>query len=237
MELTVTGIVIKRTVYRENSLILTLFTGEQGIIDVTAYGASSMKNGVCSGSQLCVYGEYVLSYKRGRYTVKNCHVIEPFSGVNNIYERFAEGCRVLILAKQLYHDNADSCKSGIYLLYSCLGCMAYTDMDIKDIYIFFLLRSLEILGECPAVTNCAVCGDELLNMHEISFSVPDGGAACPSCAKAGIAKTISPVSLEAMRRMLLLNYEDMYKIVLPQQVRAELIRFLEEYCSYYFLSC
>lgn len=234
MELTTTGIVIRKTQYRENAVLLQLLTGDLGIITVTAYGASSAKNGKSSGCALFAYGEYSLSYRHERYTLNNCCVCECFLDISRNYERFTLGCTLLSVTEKMFASNADKCADALVLLYCSLSCLAYTDMDQTDVRIFFILRALDIYGICPHVTQCASCGRNLLNEHKIYFSPEAGGALCKECCTdTKIQMRITPLSLEAVRRMLLLNISKMYKVSLPKNVRLELSRHLKVYYEYY----
>ena len=55
----------------------------------------------------------------------------------------------------------------------------------------------------------------------MGFDPEAGGAICSDCM-IGDSKRISPLSLEAMRRMLLLGDDEMNRVALPEKVRAEL---------------
>ena len=64
------------------------------------------------------------------------------------------------------------------------------------------------------------------------FSADHGGALCPGCARAVGAKEISALSLEAIRRMLLLKDEDISRVALPKSVQAELKEAVNGFAEY-----
>lgn len=76
------------------------------------------------------------------------------------------------------------------------------------------------------LTRCAKCKRDLRNMQKLTFLAPAGGAVCPDC---GAGQAVSPVTLEAMRRMLQLEDEQLQKIRLPYKVRLELNEILPAY--------
>ena len=65
----------------------------------------------------------------------------------------------------------------------------------------------------------------------MGFDPEAGGAVCGACMT-GAANPVSPLSLEAMRRMLLLKDEEVKKVVLPQQSRNELKAGIKAYAEH-----
>jgi DNA repair protein RecO (recombination protein O) len=133
------------------------------------------------------------------------------------HELFAQ--RVLSLCNEAIREEEPN-EPLFSLLYHSLSFLAYGDSDARDILIYFLIRYLDALGFRPSVTACARCGADLRNEKLLAFSPEAGGALCPSCS-AGAAP-VSALSLEAMRRILLLRDSEMNKARLPEKVREEL---------------
>ena len=65
----------------------------------------------------------------------------------------------------------------------------------------------------------------------MGFDPVSGGAVCGGCM-APDCKKITPLSLEALRRMLLLTPEDIKKVTLPEETRTELRSALVGYGEY-----
>ena len=68
-------------------------------------------------------------------------------------------------------------------------------------------------------------------MNQLSFSPRAGGAVCMDC-RDGDSLEISPLALEAVRRMLLLSNQDMDRVALPEAVRSQLKTALHAYGEY-----
>jgi DNA repair protein RecO (recombination protein O) len=116
------------------------------------------------------------------------------------------------------------------LLYHSLSFLAYGESDARDILICFLIRYLDALGFRPSVTACSKCGADLRNEKQFAFSPEAGGALCSSCS--GGAAPVSALSLEAMRRILLLKDSELNKVRLPEKVRGELWTSLTAYVRF-----
>ena len=83
-----------------------------------------------------------------------------------------------------------------------------------------------MIGYCPAITSCARCGRDLRADAHVYASAHAGGAVCAACNSG--AREVQKTSLEAMRRMLLLEDNTMCRVRLTPALRAELTTFLTE---------
>ena len=233
MYLTAKGIVIKKAETGENRARVTLFTSEHGILQFSCFGTHSLKSGSASALQLFTYGEFVLSERSGSYTLSSALRLESFESLSRDYEGLYLGSRLVSCAYELFHTGSYDLKNAFELLYTALSFTAYSELNPDDIYIFYLIKALDAAGICPCVTNCSVCGEELFKEKNILFSYRDGGATCSKCvSRIAEAKPVSKLSLEALRRMLLMDTSDIKKVVLPESVRKELLTILEEYKRY-----
>lgn len=218
--LTVNGIVTRYANYRDNDRMLTILTDEQGLISAAARGCRKQNSPLLGASELFVYGEFVIFERQGRSTVDSCDVRESFYPLRQDMDRFSAGMHMLELA---------NCCAGqgqrggdlMRLLYYSLSYLAYTAQNPLDAALCCTIKSLSLVGYTPSLTNCAACGRDVRRLGEIRFDAEAGGAVCARCAGQG-AEEISPLALEAARRMILLSGEDVKKVALPQGVRREL---------------
>lgn len=214
--------------YRDHDRILTLFTREQGILSAAARGCRRHRSPLLGCSEPFVYGEYMLFERGGRYTVDACDVREVFYPLREDVSRFAGGMAMLAVTEK--SGTAEKSDALFSLLYHGLTFLAYGEAEPLDMTLCFTLRALRVLGLQPALTHCARCGADLRTQKRLRFAAAYGGAVCDACAAA--AMEISPLSLEAMRRMLLLPDEEMQKVRLPQKARSEIRAALRAYTSW-----
>lgn len=225
----VTGIVMRCTNYKESDRILSLFTEQEGRVDVKARGCRRPKSPLLAIAQPFVYGEFTLFLSKGKYTLDSCDVKESFYPIREDVTRLTAASAMLLLA-------ADSVQPGepnarlFSLLYHALSLLSYSEADTFDLTACYLLRYFDATGYCPAITRCARCGRDLRTGGRRYFSPAAGGAVCQDCA-AG-ANTITPLALEAMRRMLLLTDREMEKVKLNRDLQKELLTLLERYAAY-----
>ena len=148
-------------------------------------------------------------------------------------ERFAAGAYMLALANGGAVTEQPN-EALLSLLLYALSFTAYSDCAPLDLALCFAVRCLNILGYSPAITRCAACGRDLRAAQELHFSSAAGGALCAACVKGFMmdAVPVSALSLEAVRRMLLLSDQEMGKVRLPEQVRKELKYAINSYAEH-----
>jgi len=226
---TVTGIVIRAVNYKDNDRMLTLFTRELGRVDACARGCRRAKSPLLPASEPFVYGEFQLFAGRGeRYSVDQCDVRESFFRIREDVERLTAGSCMLALAQDAIQPSQPD-ERLFSLLYHALSFLCYGDSPPVDMALCYILRYLDAIGFCPAITACAVCSKPLTAERNIRFSPESGGAVCPGCAPG--ARPVRVLTLEAMRRMLLLSDGELGKVRLPPAVREELFGLLTDCCK------
>ncbi len=217
--ITVNGIVTRYANYRESDRILTLFTREIGTLSAAARGCRAPKNPVFACSELFVCGEFVLYEKNGKYTVTSCSIQDQFYPIREDMDRFAAGMHALSMTDACV-AGGQQCEELYKLLSYTLSFLSYTERHPLDLALCFSIKCLDILGYAPTITRCATCGRDLRQDAKIGFSPEAGGAVCVNCIHGDLV--VSPLALEAMRRMMQLPQEDMRKVILPLKVREEL---------------
>ena len=228
---TLKGIVIRYTDYRDSDRILQVLTREQGLVSVTARGCRSSKSKISAACESCIYGEFVV-YERARIKyVSSAAVLEAFYPIREDYEKLLSAMQILHTA-EISAFSAANAAELFMLCYHTLSFIAYGETEPEDMEICFTAKLLRASGYAPVLTRCVRCGKSLIRQHEVCFSKSQGGAMCEYCG-AGCLK-VSALSLEALRRMMLLPLNDMGKVRLPDNVRKELYELIYSYAEYVF---
>ena len=167
---------------------------------------------------------------KGKMTVDNCDVRERFYPLREDVGRFAAGTYMLSVTDAITAAGQPN-EELFALLYYALSYVAYKEQHPTDLALCFLARCLALQGYAPRLTHCARCGRDLRNLRQLAFSPRAGGAVCMDC-RDGDSLEISPLALEAVRRMLRLSNQDMDRVALPPQVRQQLKAALHAYGEY-----
>lgn len=232
-QFTVHGIVTRYADYRESDRILTVLTRELGLISAKARGCRRPNSTLLQAGELFVYGEFVLFKNGDKYTVDSFCAEESFYPLREDIARFSAGAYMLGIVNECAtsEERADDLLS---LLLYALTYTAYAENDPVDMAICFAAKSLALVGYMPSITRCATCGADVRGQKRIRFSGEQGGALCRRCEErlASSGTEISPLALEALRRILALRDEEMKKVVLPAHVRSELKNAVNEYAEH-----
>ncbi len=222
------AIVTGYTDYRDDDRMLTLFSAEKGRIDCKARSCRKPTSKLLSCAQPFVFGEFELFVNNDRVTVNGCDVRETFYPLREDVDRFMIASVCTQLSNSVIgHDSPD--EALFSLLYHILSFLAYSDSDPKDLLIAFLLHFLDHTGYRPSLTRCSICRRDVRSDAILFYSADAGGAVCAGCHSGGIP--VSKLALEAMRRILLLKDEDLVRVVLKADLRAELFALLRGSCA------
>ena len=222
------AIVTGYTDYRDNDRMLTLFSAEKGRIDCKARNCRKPTAPLLSCAQPFVFGEYELFTQNDRVTVNGCDVRETFYPLREDVDRFMVASVAAQLCNRVIeHESPD--EPLFSLLYHTLSFLAYAEIDPKDMLISFLLRFLDHAGYRPSLTRCAVCRRDVRSDAVLFYSADAGGVVCAGCPHGG--KPVSKLSLEAMRRILLLEHDELVRVRLTDSLRAEILPLLRNSCA------
>ena len=205
-DLTLRGMVIRTVDYRDNDRILTLFTAEQGRVDAKARNCRKATSPLLACTQPFTYGEYQLFYHKNKYIIDQGEVLESFYPLREDVEKYAAAslCASLCLEGVQAEERNEDIFS---LLYHTLSFLTYGDSDPGDLTAAFLIRFLALSGFRPAITQCAACSP--------------------------VGRRIGRTALEAMRRMLLLDDDQLGRVKLKAPLRTEVLSHLIPYAKLY----
>lgn len=228
-EIKTKAIVLSATDYGEQDRMLTLFSPEYGRIDVKARACRKAASPLLACVQPFVYGEYVLFRCKEKTNVSQCEVIETFFSLREDVERFAAAGFAALLCRGTVQEEEGN--GPLFdLFYRACSYLAYGENTVKDTLIAFLAHFLAVSGIQPAITHCARCGKDLRKEKLIRFSPEMGGALCTACGM--FHKSVSPLALEAIRRILLLPAEELERVRLQEPLAGEVYALLKEYALY-----
>lgn len=222
------GIVLRTTDYRESDRILNVLTKERGLISVTARGCRKPGSKLSAFAAQFSYGEMEVSERAGKLQLSSAALLESFYSIRESYEQLTSAVHVVTAAERI--SEKENPNDALFLLvYHTLSVISYGENEPKDMELLFLAKLLKLEGVAPVLTRCVRCGRDLTREKEIHFSNSFGGALCGGCGSA--YGTVSALSLEAFRRMMLVSLNDFRKVSLPESVRNELEPLIYSYAE------
>ena len=197
---TTDALVLREVRYKEADRILTLLTSAEGKISVKARGALRKGSRMAAATQQLTYSELTLFGNRGKWTVNEAVIKEPFTGLRGDSENFALGCYFAECLESLsVEDQPDPAllQLGLNSLYA-LSNRLYSPEQIKAA---FELRLMCLSGYEPELKSCRVCGNE--EPEEPILKLYEGCVCCRRCDDGkGEYAPLCPDSLRALRYMV-----------------------------------
>ena len=225
MYLKTNALVLRETAYQDADKLLTVLTGDYGLLTVRARGVRSRSSRIKGACQLLAYGELTLLERQGRYTITEATLIEPFQGLRDNLEKLSLGLYLAQLGQTLAAADAPSPALLRLLLYA-LDALARQDRPQRLVKAAAELRLLCMAGFAPALDGCAVCGAA----YPDRLQVQAGQLVCEGCRDGqGICMPLSPGALDAMRYIAAAPLERLFRFELPEPSARQLGEAVETY--------
>lgn len=197
MYLTVQGLVLRVTPYKDTDALLTILTADQGKLTVKARGLRRKNSPLIAPCQLLAFGEFTLFEYRDMYTVNEAHAIELFPMLRRDLCKLSLGTYFAQAAEVISQEDMPS-PELLSLVLNCLHALAKLNIPESQAKAVFELRSACLAGYAPDLHGCHQCGSVFPNRFDVSEGMLEC-AKCRSCESDGIRMPVSPGVLEAMR--------------------------------------
>ena len=197
MHLTVKGLVLRVTDYKDHDALLTLLSPNHGKITVKARGLRRKNSPLVAPCQLLAYGEFVLFEYRGQYTVNEAYSIELFQHLRRDLTKLSLGTYFAQVAELISQEDLPN-PELLSLVLNCLHGLSRLDLPEGKVKAVFELRSACLAGYTPDLFGCHVCGKQDPDRFDLSA----GQLECQTCRHMGATGIRMPVTgsvLDAMR--------------------------------------
>lgn len=222
------ALILREVRYKEADRMLTLFSDTGGKITAKARGALRKGSRTAAATQQLTYSELTLFENRGRLTVNEAEIIEPFSGLREDIGKFSLGCYFAECLEALGVEAQPEplmLQLGLNSLFA-LSHGLYSDEQIKAA---FELRLMCLAGYEPDLSGCSKCGKEA--PEEPVLGVTDGALFCRDCRRVsdGAAVTLSPAALEAARYIAAAPAKQLFSFAIEEADLKSLAAAAEKY--------
>jgi len=199
--ISVEGIVVSATPYKENSKILNILTKENGIIGCISKGCKSLKSKLRTISEKFAYGAFHMYYKEdGLSTLIDGDIKDYFINIRSDIIKVSYLSYICELSTNVYKE---SNSEEVYPLLISAILKIEEGLNPRIITNILELQYLEFLGINLNLDNCVVCGSTKV----VTLSLPKGGYVCSN------HRTNEELMDEKVMKLLrLYNYVDISKI-------------------------
>ena len=220
-----TGIVLRETAYKDSSKILTVLTGSEGKLTVSARGALRKNSKMAAATQLLVFSEMTLFSSRDRWTLTEARSVEQFQGLRGDVALLALGSYFAELTEAV----ADEDSPNPELLPLCLNALFALSEGIKPPELVkpaFELRLMSAAGLAPLLAQCAVCGSEAQGTMYLDLA--GGNIKCSEHAAEGSA-AMERGAIEAAKYIVSCQSKKLFSFSLGEAALLQLSAASERY--------
>ena len=223
--ISVEGIVVSTTPFKESSKILNIFTKDHGIIGCISKGCKGMKSKLRIVSEKFAYGTFHMYYKEdGLSTLIDGDIKDYFINIKSDIIKVSYLTHICELSISAYKESESE---EVYPLMESAILKIEEGHNPKIITNILELQYLPYLGINLNLDNCVTCGDTKV----VTLSLPKGGYVCAK------HRTNEPlISEKVMKLLRLYNYVDISKISnldIDEKVSNEINHIIEEYYDEY----
>lgn len=179
MEEKYNALVVRTTSYRDNDIMLTLFTLEEGLISACLRGAKKPNAKLKFAGEVFCFGEFVLVNSSGRRTVKEVNQIDSFYGLRLDSDKYFCANVIIEFVNRFMLENIKSFELFL-LCINALKVLSKTDVNCRLLLVSFIIKALKSQGYETDFSACAICGGIIEKRAFFSFT--DGISVCLSCA-------------------------------------------------------
>ena len=229
MYMTIQGIVLRVTDYKERDALLTLLTGTQGKITVKARGLRRKNSPLVAPCQLLAFGEFTVFEYKGQYTINEAQSLELFTPLRRDLTKLSLGTYFAQVSEVLSQEDCPS-PELLSLLLNCLFALCHLDLKEALVKAVFELRSACLSGYTPDLFGCHICGSQAPNRFDLSA----GQLECMNCRSResnGIRMPVTPAILEAMRYICLCDPKRLFSFQIGREALEQLGNLTEAYLT------
>lgn len=223
---TTKGLVLRETEYRDNDKILTVLTGDSGLMTLRAWGVKRKCSPLKSACQLLTYSEFTVREKQGFCSVQEANAIEMFTALRNNIELLSLASYFAQATEVLAQEDAPDPQLLSLILYALKALCAGKAKEL--VKAAFELRLAVLSGYQPELSACSICGCETADR----FHVSHGELQCASCRREGfdgILMPVSPGTRDAMRYVSSYDVSKVFSFTLGEESLREFAGIAEAY--------
>ncbi len=229
MYLTIQGLVLRVTAYKDTDALLTVLTHAHGKLTVKARGLRRKNSPLIAPCQLLAYSEFTLFEYRGMYTVNEAHTLELFQPLQRDLCKLSLGSYFAQVAEVLSQEDAPN-PELLSLVLNCLYGLSKLDISEGKVKAAFEMRSALIAGYAPDLHGCWRCGAVIPELFDLS----QGKLECRGCrdsASNGIRMPVSAGVLACIRYLSQCEPKKIFSFQVGTETLDELSHVTEGYLT------
>ena len=169
---------IRAVPYRDNDIMLTLFTLEKGLVSAMVRGAKKQGAKLKFCTQLFCFAQYVVAEKSSRRTVIEATEVDSFYGISADIDKYYSALSVVEFIRGILKD--EILAYDLFLL--TIKALKNINEGLVSPYallVKFFVEAIDISGYGVDFNKCGVCGHAINN--RVFFDFNDCLFKCENC--------------------------------------------------------
>ena len=217
----VKAIVLSNSDYKEKDILATLFTLEQGIVNVVFKGVKNANAKLKSAKELFTFGDFIFA-DGVQKTITSAYVLENFYDLTKNLNAYYSACNVAKIILTVLPKGETSPQLFVDTL-KCLDLLAENSLNPQMILNKFLIRVFEGFGYRFNLNKCSSCGASFVYKRYINLN--DGDITCPNC-KMGSVSELSNAEYQALRLLSATDYDKLSTLKISSEVMSRVLKIL-----------
>ena len=225
---------MKEYTVRESDKFIAIFTKSNGKLMVNAPYAKKHNRGLASGTQVFVYGEFVIQENKGSYRLIQVEIIEAFHDLRNDLLRLSYSAYVLEFIDATMEENLYA-PEVLRLLVRTFQATCKNIIEPNLIRHVFELKHMCLIGFMPNLFSCNDCGQAHEECSGLYFDVNQGGLICSNCSTGPSQHCflISAATLHVMQYVVSVHIDELFSFTVSEAVLDQYNKIIKAYISYY----
>ncbi len=227
MHLTIRGLVLRVTNYKETDALLTVLTQSMGKITLKARGLRRKNSPLAAPCQILAYDEFTVFEYRGMYTINEATCLELFSQLQKDIQKLALGTYFAQVSEILSQEDMPN-PELLALTLNCLYALSKLDIPEQMIKAVFELRCACVAGYAPDLKGCRFCNCAIPDYFDIS----EGQLECLACRNSSNSSIRMPINagvLMTMRYICSCGSKQLFSFQIGEETLALLANLTESY--------
>jgi len=226
------GVVLRAHDYSETSKIVSLYSRGFGKVRVVAKGARKPKSRFGASLEPITEVAFIFYKRENRdlYTIGQCDILQPFSGLKTDMRRLSYASAICELTDRLAIGEEPNPPLYRGLRDALQGIEDRPEEDPERFFWHFQLTCAGALGYRPHLARCASCGRDV-DAPRVRFSHVLGGSLCPACTHRDLSGP--EVHLGTVRFLAWLDRYGAAKARIPDALTGEVRKVLWDYLKYH----
>lgn len=219
------AVILKRTPYKENDMILHVYTKEFGKMGIKARGVRKITSKNAKACQEMMISEFMVDVRKGLSSLRKATPVHYLRHIKESLDSEIVGNYILEYYYRYIEENQPSLEEYEILINS----LNALDQGYHPLYIYLLFNVfiLKHNGVSIDVDGCVLCGSSQV----VSISLSDGGFLCYDHLQQH--RTYSKELLKAFRHIHKFSMENVDLLHIDSKVIKELIDIMDSFIDEY----